>query len=203
MPLILKTARLGLRPLAVRDLLRLHALNNDPFVVNAIYDAKAPSWADTHARLKETLADWEMYGFGLFAVFARDGNSVEGSFVGQRGLRLLPGSDDLELSACFSQAASGKEYAAEAGCAVLDFAFRALGVPRVLCFVRPENQRSLRSVRKMGFRQIDDRWFGDRLWRGFEVRPLDLNRAIAANPGFAPIPHLSQGIGDDLEWHSP
>ncbi|WP_286295133.1 GNAT family N-acetyltransferase [Aminobacter sp. SS-2016] len=190
MPVILKTARLVLRPMDERDLLRLHALNNDPFVANAIYDRKASPWADTHARLKACLADWDMYGFGLFAVFTRDGNSGEGSFLGQRGLHLLSDNDDLELSACFSQAASGKEYAAEAGCAVLDFAFRALKAPRVLCFVRPENQRSLRSVGKMGFRQIEDRWFGGRLRRCFEVRQRDLNGAIAANPSFAPILHL-------------
>ncbi|TIL43157.1 GNAT family N-acetyltransferase [Mesorhizobium sp.] len=200
MPIILKTARLRLRPLAAKDLLRLHALNNDPFVVNAIYDGKAPSWADTQARLNKSLADWDMCGFGPFAVFARNSDKGEGSFLGQRGLLLLPASEDLELSACFSQAASGKEYAAEAGCAVLNFAFKGLGTPRVLCFVRPENQRSLRSVGKMGFRQIGDRRFGDLLRRCFEVRPRDLNRAIAERPDFAPIP-FSQGIGDDRGYN--
>ncbi|WP_081163196.1 GNAT family N-acetyltransferase [Ensifer aridi] len=188
MPVILETARLYLRSLAPGDLGRFNALHKDPFVVNAVYDGKSPSSADTCAWFKKSLADWNVCGYGPFAVFARDGNCREGRFLGQRGLGFLPDSDDLELSAYFYQAASGNEYAPEAGCAILDFAFTILGAPRVLCFVRPENQRSLRSVGKMGFRQIDDRWFGDRLRRCFEVTQQDLKGAIAENPRFAPMP---------------
>lgn len=193
MTVILETARLHLRPLAPRDLPRIHALRNDPFVVNAIYDGKPVSWAKTCAQLKESLAHWDMRGYGLFAVFARDRTSREGRFLGQRGLGSLLGSDDLELSACFHQDASGNEYAPEAGCAILDFAFTTVGAPRVLCFVRPENQRSLRSVQKMGFRQIEDRGVGCQLRRCFEVTPQDLNRVIVANPRFAPVRHLISG----------
>ncbi|PDT33066.1 MULTISPECIES: GNAT family N-acetyltransferase [Sinorhizobium] len=188
MPVILETARLSLRSLAPADLRRYQALHNDPFVVNAVYDGKPPSSADTCARFKKSLADWDIYGFGSFVVFARDGTGRKGRFLGQRGLSFLPDSDDLELSALFHQAASGNEYAPEAGCAILDFAFTTVGAPRVLCIVRPENQRSLRSVGKMGFRQIEDRSFGDRLWRCFEVTQQDLEGAIAANPRFAPMP---------------
>lgn len=175
MQVTLETARLYLRPLTTPwDLLRFHALHADPFVANAIYDGKPPSFADTCAEFKKSRADWDRYGIGLFAVFERDSASQEGRFLGQRRLGFLPESDDLELSACFHRAASGNEYAPEAGCAILDFAFTTLAAPRVLCFVRPENQRSLRSVGKMGFRQIGDRWFGDQLTRCFEVRQQDL-----------------------------
>ncbi|TIN32326.1 MAG: GNAT family N-acetyltransferase [Mesorhizobium sp.] len=200
MPVILKTARLRLRPLAAWDLVRLHALHNDPLVVDALYEGKPPSWADTYARLNQFLTDWKRYGFGFFAVFEHHGNSREDSFLGRRGLRLLPNSDDLELGACFHQAASGKGFGPEAGCAVLDFAFTALGAPRVLCVVRPENQRSLRAVGKMGFRQIDDRWCRGRLMRCFEVIQQDFHGAVAANPMFARIHTLPQEIDD--EWHS-
>ncbi|MDW9782984.1 GNAT family N-acetyltransferase [Sinorhizobium meliloti] len=192
MRVILETLRLRLRPLAAGDLMRLHDLHNDPLVVAALYEGKPPSWAETHTRLNQFLTDWSMHGFGFFAVFAHDGNSREGTFLGRRGLRFLPDSDDLELGACFYHVASGKEYGPEAGCAVLDFAFTALKASRVLCVVRPENQRSLRSVGKMGFRQIDDRWCYGRLMRCFEVTEQDLNRAIAANPRFAPMRIFTQ-----------
>ncbi|AGS25307.1 GCN5-related N-acetyltransferase protein (plasmid) [Rhizobium etli bv. mimosae str. Mim1] len=188
MPVILETARLYLRSLAAGDLKRFHKLHEDPFVVNAVYDGKAPSFADTCDRFKKSLADWDVRGYGPFVVFARDGSCGEGRFLGQRGLGFLADSDDLELSAYFHQAASGNEYAPEAGCAILNFAFTILGAPRVLCFVRPENRRSLRSVGKMGFRQIDDRWFGDRLRHCFEVTQQDLKGAVAANPRFTPMP---------------
>ncbi|MCA1371867.1 GNAT family N-acetyltransferase [Bradyrhizobium sp. BRP14] len=189
MSVILLTPRLRLRPLAPADILRLHTLHNDPFVVNAIYDGRPPSWEDTNCWFKKALADWDRYGYGVFAVFTRSGNGREGNFLGRRGLTLLPDSDDLELSACFHQAAAGSEYAPEAGCAVLDFAFKALAAPRVLCFVRPENQRSLRSVWKMGFRQINDRWFNGQQRRCFEVTQRDLAGIIAANPNFAISEH--------------
>ncbi|ARO32671.1 GCN5-related N-acetyltransferase protein (plasmid) [Rhizobium sp. NXC14] len=187
MPVTLETARLYLRPLTTPwDLLRFHSLHTDPFVVNAIYDGKPPSFEDTWAEFKQARADWDTYGIGLFAVFGRDCSSREGRFLGQSGLTFLPESDDLEFSACFHEAASGSEYAPEAGCAILDFAFTTLGAPRVLCFVRSDNRRSLRSVGKMGFWQIGDRWFGDQLTRCFEVKQQDLDGIIAANPRFAP-----------------
>ncbi|WP_245449924.1 GNAT family N-acetyltransferase [Rhizobium leguminosarum] len=189
MRVILETARLYLRPLTTPwDLLRFHTLHTDPFVVNAIYNGRPPSFEDTCAEFKQSRADWDTYGIGLFAVFGRDCSNGEGRFLGQSGLSLLPESDDLELSACFHQAASGSEYAPEAGCAILNFAFTTLGAARVLCFVLPDNRRFLRSVGKMGFRQIGERWFGHQLTRCFEVRQQDLDVVIAANPPFGPRP---------------
>ncbi|OWK24518.1 hypothetical protein AJ87_21500 [Rhizobium yanglingense] len=79
MAVILEAARLRLRSLAAWDPLRLHTFHIDPFVVNPTYDRKPPSWAVTYGRFKESLADWDMYGFGLLAVFARAGNSLESS----------------------------------------------------------------------------------------------------------------------------
>lgn len=187
MPLVLKTARLYLRQATEIDMQRFHALHTDPFVVKAVYDGKPPSWEDTYAKFKKSLAGWRTYGYGHFAVFARQKIHSGGGFLGERGLDLSADTGDLELSGFFHETASGHEYAPEAGCAILHFAFETLGAPRVLCFVRPENQRSMNSVCKMGFRQIGDRTFGGALRHCFEVRLEDLQRAIAANPRFAPL----------------
>jgi len=189
---LLTTPRLRLRPITDADFARLHALHTDPLVVASLYNGAPPPPDDTHARLDGFLRDWAEHGFGYFAVFTKDaGPHDETAFLGRRGLRYLPGSTDLELGACFHGWASGFGFAPEAGRAVLAFAFRNLAADRVLTVVRPENHRSLRSVAKMGFRPIADRFCYGRWMKCFEVTPTAL--AAAASLPLSPQTLPRQG----------
>ncbi|RWP28579.1 GNAT family protein [Mesorhizobium sp.] len=152
---ILETSRLILKPPSHSDDLLLHALHNDPFVVNAIGDGVYPTIEQSKAELLQFIKHWQLNRFGLWMVFVK-GKGQTREFAGYcglicRGQYLSEISNNVEIVTCLHLTASGKGIAVEAGRAVVQFAFERLGVKKVTGWVRPENRRSLRKNLKIGF----------------------------------------------------
>jgi RimJ/RimL family protein N-acetyltransferase len=89
------------------------------------------------------------FGYGLWLVREKS----TGEPVGQVGLippRGLPGADDTELGWLIHRPFWRRGFAAEAATACVAHAFDALGCPRVIALVRPENLPSRGVASRVG-----------------------------------------------------
>jgi RimJ/RimL family protein N-acetyltransferase len=86
------------------------------------------------------LDNYERYGFGLWAIEARD----DRRFVGDCGLTYqdVEGRDELEIGYHLIASERGKGFASEAAGACLDYGFAFLGVERICSIVLPSNGAS-------------------------------------------------------------
>lgn len=143
----LETRRLRLRPFRGEDIDHLAGLYADADVA-AFTKLGRLTRAEAEATLEGYLADWRDNGFGIYAAFLRS----SGEFAGECGLFSLQSSDDPALRYAFHKRFWGRGLATEAADAVLDRAFRRLGLTRVLSFVEGPNEASHRVTQKLGLR---------------------------------------------------
>ena len=93
-------------------------------------------------------------GYSFLAVTERDG----GAIVGDAGLHPFGGTGpDVELGYTLARAAWGKGYATERGRALVEHAFGALGLPRVVAQVEPANAASRHVLEKLGMTERGQR----------------------------------------------
>lgn len=144
-----------LRPAAAADLEPMHAILSDPAAM--AYWSTRP-----HATLDETRAWLD----AMIDTPAGEGEDfiVEhaGQVIGKAGLWRFP-----EVGYILAPAAWGQGFASEALRAVLARAFDVHGLAAVTADVDPRNERSLRLVEQLGFREtgrkarttlVGDRW---------------------------------------------
>jgi len=104
------------------------------------------------AWIERNLERYARDGHGLWLVRALD----SGEPVGQVGLTLqdVNGETLPEVGYLLHRPFWGRGLATEAAAGVRDFAFDALGVPRVVSLIRPENQPSRRVAERIGMRVV-------------------------------------------------
>ena len=147
MPPTLETPRLLLRPLAPGDLPDLIRLDSDPEVMRYVGSpAGVKSPEVTLERVRQRIAT-DHGRLGFWRIEARTG----GAFYGLGALIPMPTGADVELAYRLVRRAWGQGIATEAGTALVDYAFRALGLPRVVAVTYPENGASQRVLTKLGF----------------------------------------------------
>ena len=144
----LQTARLTLRPMMLADAPDLHRLVNDieiarntMLIPHPYPDGLAEEWIGTHQEKFEKRSEI------VFGIERRD----DGAFIGVIGV--IPEPHDMaEVGYWIGQAYWNHGYATEAAAAVIDYAFRILGVNRVeaLHFIR--NPSSGRVMEKCGMK---------------------------------------------------
>jgi [ribosomal protein S5]-alanine N-acetyltransferase len=149
---VIETQRLRLRRLRPSDEPDLIALDSDPDVMRYVGSppgVKSPD--ETLERVRQRIAaDHGLMGF--WRVESRAG----GTFYGLAALIRMPAGDDVELAYRLTPTAWGQGIAAEAGAALVEHAFRALGLPRVVAVTYPDNRASQRVLEKIGFRRQGD-----------------------------------------------
>lgn len=144
----LATARLHLRPRTLDDIDDNLAMDLDPEVYRYIF-LRSPPDPDTHrAELHGKIAaGWPQQG-GLWVVEwqGRPG------FLGWCGIFPLEDSGLIEIGYRLVRRAWGQGVASEAGRAVLDYGFRALGLDPIVGVAHPDNGASRRVLEKLGLR---------------------------------------------------
>lgn len=108
---------------------------------------------------------------GRWAVQRRE----DGQVVGGLGIRLLPPYDeDLELSWQLRPEAWGNGYAAEAGDALIRWAFTQ-EIDELFAVARPSNTRAIGTAKRLGMSWVGetDKYYNLRL-QVFRIRPSDL-----------------------------
>jgi RimJ/RimL family protein N-acetyltransferase len=143
----LETARLSLRPFTAADEVAIHAVYADPEVMRWVGHGAHRSPAETNRALRGYADALLARGYGFVAVVERESGAV----VGDAGLHPLAGrGPDVELGYTLARAAWGHGYATEMGGALVGHAFGALGLPRVMAQVEPDNIGSRRVLEKLG-----------------------------------------------------
>lgn len=146
------TERLLLRPFSPGDLADLHAIHSQPDVVRYLYwEARSPDESRAALERHQRHDRLEREGDRLvLAVVRRD----TGRLIGEVSLRWLSEEHRQgEIGFVFHPDAQGKGYAREAATAVLDLAFGALGLHRVIGRTDARNETSAALMRRLGMRQ--------------------------------------------------
>ena len=143
----LETTRLRLRPFTADDHDAIHAVYADPEVMRYVGHGAHRTPSETTRALRGYAGALAARGYGFVAVIERS----TGAVVGDAGLHPLAGrGPDVELGYTLARAAWGHGYATEMGAALIDHAFGALGLPRVMAQVEPDNLASRRVLEKLG-----------------------------------------------------
>jgi [ribosomal protein S5]-alanine N-acetyltransferase len=147
--LILITPRLRLREFTLNDAPFILELLNQPGFLRFIGDRGVRTLDDARAYLANgPLASYASLGFGLWQVELL-GTSEPVGMCGLLKRAILPHTD---IGYAFLERYSGQGYAFEAAAAVKAHAFGALGLPRLLAVVNPDNDRSIHLLEKLGMR---------------------------------------------------
>ncbi|HEX2315481.1 MAG TPA: GNAT family N-acetyltransferase [Thermomonospora sp.] len=153
----LRTARLELRPVTPADHAALLEHWSDPLVTRYLFDGAPPTAEQVTGIIDDSRRDFAAAGYGVWAVrpVGRRGAPDPG-LIGTAGLRGLAEEgrtgDDVEVLYSLRPDRWGSGLAAEAVGAVLEHAFTALGLPRVLAKVDEANRASAALARRLGMR---------------------------------------------------
>jgi RimJ/RimL family protein N-acetyltransferase len=147
----LSTQRLLLREFQQGDFDAVHAYGSDPEVARfMVWGPNTPE--DSQAFLDRTLAaqaEWPRASVNTAVVTAETGR-----LIGSVELRVKD-SDNLgaEIGWCLHQGVWGQGYAREAASALLDQAFGAMGLHRVIATCDIRNRKSWRALETLGLRR--------------------------------------------------
>jgi ribosomal-protein-alanine N-acetyltransferase len=142
----LQTDRLVCRPFRADDLDDLAALYADAEVMRFLAQGRPLDREQTRERLERMLRHWREHGFGMWALFEKEG----GGFLGRCGVNYAHRPGEAELAYTLARRSWGRGLATEAAGAVLRNAFAVLRLPRVVAFARLENVASQRVMQKLG-----------------------------------------------------
>jgi RimJ/RimL family protein N-acetyltransferase len=143
---VITTERLLLRRWRDADRAPFAAMNSDPVVMEHMPGLMPRERSDDFADRIE--AHWETHGWGLWAVEVPD----TAPFIGYVGLwpadYLAPGM--VEVGWRLAAAHWGHGYATEAAREALRFGFVEVGLPEIVSFTVPQNERSWRVMERIG-----------------------------------------------------
>jgi RimJ/RimL family protein N-acetyltransferase len=166
--MMIETDRLRLRRLRPSDEPDLLALDTDPEVMRYVGSPPGPrSLEETAHRVRQRIgADHGPRGW--WVVEGRE----DGVFHGLGLLLPMPDGGDVEVGYRLERRSWGRGIATEAAGALVDYAFRALELPRTVAVAYPENRASRRVLDKLGF--VHD---GPREYKGARVDHFTLDAA--------------------------
>jgi len=143
---VIKTERLDLRRMRPDDLAPLMDFLSDPLTM--IHYPRPWDRAKVQRWIERAIQSYELCGFGMFAVVLRETGEVIGDcgFTTQE----VEGRMETELGYHMARRYWHSGYGAEAACACRDYAFRMLGLPRLISLILPLNLPSRRVAEKVG-----------------------------------------------------
>jgi RimJ/RimL family protein N-acetyltransferase len=143
-----ETSRLRLRDWEEADLEPFGRINADEQVMK--YLPEASSIEETNAFYKEIIAEFNEYGFGLYAVEVKENKE----FIGFIGFHRATFESDftpcIEIGWRLKQEAWGKGYATEGAAACLQYGFNELGFTDIYSFTADANKPSKNVMEKIG-----------------------------------------------------
>lgn len=155
---IVRTARLRLRPWRDEDKAPFRALNADPRVMAFFPSILSAAESDDLAERCQALI--AQHGWGFWAVECK----ATQAFVGFVGLHAqpetLPFSPCVEIGWRLAHEYWGQGYASEAATAALRFGFDSLGLEEIVAFTAVGNLRSRAVMARIGMREDGPAGFG-------------------------------------------
>jgi ribosomal-protein-alanine N-acetyltransferase len=144
---VLDTERLGLRWLSAEDAAFMLELVNDPAWLRFIGDRGVRTLEDARDYIRNgPVAMYHRVGFGLYLVELKQSRTP----IGICGLIERVGLEDIDIGFAFLPAFCGQGYAYESAAAIMGYARDTVGLNRVVAITAPDNQRSIRLLKKLG-----------------------------------------------------
>jgi RimJ/RimL family protein N-acetyltransferase len=154
---ILETKRCIVRETTVEDVEAFYRIYEDPRVSDYLDDIQhAPEQEKEYVR-EYIEKIYGYYGFGVWTILEKESGVV----IGRAGFSYSEGFTEPDLGFLIAGPWQEKGYAEEVCSAILAYGREELGFERVLALVRPDNLRSLRLCRKLGFVEV-----GEAIYRG-------------------------------------
>ena len=145
---VIETPRLVLRRQRAEDAPFILRLVNDPAWLRHIGDRGVRTLGDAREYiLGGAVAMYDRCGLGLYLVETREQRLP----VGICGLLKRDTLDDADIGFAFAPEHRGLGYAREAAAATLAHARSDVGLDRVAAIVSPDNEASIRLLRRLGF----------------------------------------------------
>jgi ribosomal-protein-alanine N-acetyltransferase len=159
--LIAETPRLVLRHFDPSDTADLRSILADPEVMR--FSVSGPLDAMAVGTWLTRIADsYALYGFGHWAVVRRNDERLLG-FCGL-SMQTLDDGKQVEIGYRLAHDVWGHGYGTEAATAVRDYAFREVGLERLIAIIDPANVASLRIAANLGMsHDRDTMYFGRRV----------------------------------------
>ena len=146
---VLETERLILRHFNLDDAPFVLTLLNEPSFLHYIGDKKVRTLDDARQYIiNGPRASYERHGFGLYRVELAGSNTP----IGMCGLLKRDELADPDIGFAFLPDYWNKGFAFEAATAVLNYAREQLKIHRVLAIVNPDNDASIKLLKKLGLR---------------------------------------------------
>ena len=145
---VIANARLVLRAFRGEDLEAFAAMSADAAVMRYIGNGETVDRNTAWRTMAGFNGHWMLRGFGMWALERK----FDGEFIGRAGLHDPPYWPNLEAGSALASTAWGQGYAREAAAAVLAFAHRELPPQRLVSYIRPGNERSVRVALTLGAR---------------------------------------------------
>lgn len=146
-----ETNRLLLRMFTPDDLDDLARIFAKPSVMKYLgLDGQPVLREETETALKSIIKNWELNGFGRWAVILKE----NGELIGCAGFRSYEGL--AELFYLLDEPYWGKGLATEIARECLRFGFNDRRFDKIIAFVRPQNSASRRVLEKIGMRFIQE-----------------------------------------------
>lgn len=147
--IVTETARLRLRWLQQADAAFILELLTDPQFLANVGDRGVHDLQGARRYIEEGPgASYRRFGFGLYAVEPK----ATGVPVGLCGLLRRDSHPDVEIGFAVLPRARRLGYTSEAAAATLEFAFRELGLKRVVAITAPHNAASMHILQRLGMR---------------------------------------------------
>jgi ribosomal-protein-alanine N-acetyltransferase len=145
---ILETERLILRELTPDDAEALYRVYHEPDVLKYFTVGLPESVEVERAGIERHLGYYTEHGFGLWATILRE----SGELIGRCGLlsQQLDGVREVEVAYLLSRRFWGRGLASEVARGIRDYAFDALGCPRLVSVIHPANKASKRVASAIG-----------------------------------------------------
>ena len=157
----LETMRLVLHPMLVTDLDALLLIFTDPNVM-AAFDHPLFTREQMQHWLQRNLDHQNQFGYGLFSVLCKE----TGELIGDCGLEQMEDQGAAELGYDFRSQFWNQGYATEAACAIRDYAFNILHLPRLISLIRVGNLASRRVAEKVGMTLAEQiKRYGIQYWK--------------------------------------
>lgn len=138
---VLETARLHLRPMRLADFPAWAGIFCSD---RSIFMDGPYARDDAYMEFAASAGSWMLHGHGFWTV-----TDKQGVVLGFVGVNMEPSDHEHELGYFLCAAAEGQGFATEAATAVRDWAF-ALGLPGLVSYVDPANDRSSSVARSLG-----------------------------------------------------
>ena len=183
MPLeiVAETERLILRHFCESDIDSLAKIRADPEVMK--FSLSGPySLEQTQKLVEHILSSYKSNGLGLWAAV----HKADGKLIGYCGhfVQEIDGQREIELAYRFAKEYWGKGLATEAAKATCEYAFRQLGLNRLISIIEAENIASIRVAEKCGMTYEKDAVFHGQTVRIYAMNVKDKtygNEAIDHN----------------------